>query len=121
MPAMTMQMWSPAVPDDTPAAYGAPTASARSASNRGPAGPSESRPERSTSRTSSSSCSSIQGALRPSDRVAAELTPLRPAVGQALHRVEIRLLELQGDRSDADLLVVDRPDGRDLGGRAAHE
>ena len=63
-PARRMQRWRPAVPDETAAQNGAPTASASARSNRGPAGPSESRPERSTSSTSSSSRSSIHGALR---------------------------------------------------------
>src|SRR5213082_3455884 len=63
-PASRIQRCSPAVPDETAAQYGAPTASASIASNRGPVGPSESHPERSTSSTSSSSRSSIQGALR---------------------------------------------------------
>ena len=59
-----MQRCRPAVPDETAAQCGAPTASAKIASNRGPVGPSESQPERSTSSTSSSSRSSIHGALR---------------------------------------------------------
>src|ERR1700693_4729436 len=63
-PARRMQRCKPAVPDETAAQYGAPTAWAKSASNRGPVGPSDSQPERSTSSTSSSSRSSIQGAER---------------------------------------------------------
>ena len=52
---------APRCPDDTAAAYGAPTFSAKSSSKRSIAGPSESRPDRSTSRTSSSSRSSMYG------------------------------------------------------------
>ncbi len=69
-PAIRMQRCSPAVPDETAAQCGASTASAKSSSNRGPVGPSESQPERSTSSTSSSSRSSIHGDERPICRVA---------------------------------------------------
>ncbi len=64
-PAATHSMCRPAVPLDTAAAYGAPTASAKSSSNRSIQGPSDRRPDRSTSTTSSSSLSSSQGAERP--------------------------------------------------------
>ena len=57
-PASTERRWRPDVPDETAAAYGTPTDSAKSCSKRSIAGPSESRPERSTSSTSSSSRSS---------------------------------------------------------------
>ena len=60
-PAIAQSRCSPAVPDDTAAAYGAPTFSAKSSSKRSIAGPSESRPDRSTSSTSSSSRSSTYG------------------------------------------------------------
>src|SRR5918994_5557366 len=60
-PPITARRWRPLVPDETAAAYGAPTVSAKSCSKRSIAGPSESRPERSTSRTSSSSRSSTYG------------------------------------------------------------
>ena len=63
-PAMWHSMCSPAVPLETAAAYGAPTRSAKSSSNRSIAGPSESRPERRTSRRSSSSRSSTYGRER---------------------------------------------------------
>ena len=68
-PASRMQRCRPAVPDETAAQYGAPTASASIASKRGPVGPSERCPERSTWRTRSSSRSSIQGAERLIRRV----------------------------------------------------
>ena len=61
MPAATQSRWSPVVPEETAAAYGAPTRSATSSSNRSIVGPSESLPERSTSRTSSSSRSPRYG------------------------------------------------------------
>src|SRR5918994_4221716 len=73
-PAIAASRCSPAVPDDTAAAYGAPTLFANSSSKRSIAGPSESRPDRSTSRTSSSSRSSRKGDERGIGRVAA-LTP----------------------------------------------
>ena len=60
-PAIAQSRCSPAVPDETAAAYGAPTFSAKSSSKRSIAGPSESRPDRSTSSTSSSSRSSTYG------------------------------------------------------------
>src|SRR5215212_537666 len=60
-PAIWQSRWRPAVPLESAAAYGAPTRSATSSSNRSIVGPSESRPERSTSRTSSSSRSPIHG------------------------------------------------------------
>src|SRR3990170_2054555 len=60
-PALAHSGWGPAVPDDTAAAYGAPTFSAKSSSKRSIAGPSESRPDLSTSSTSSSSRSSTYG------------------------------------------------------------
>ena len=126
-----MQRCSPAVPDETAAQYGAPTASASSASNRGPVGPSESCPERSTSSTSSSSRSSIHGLESAIRRAGVDaharvmlghkLAPLRPAVARAAHRVEIGLLQLARDVPDADLVIVDRPQRRHLGGGAAHE
>src|SRR5579862_1434706 len=43
MPAEMQSRWSPAVPDDTAAAYGAPTFSANSCSKRSTIGPSDSR------------------------------------------------------------------------------
>ena len=46
IPAATQSMCSPAVPLETAAAYGAPTASAKASSKRSIVGPSESRPER---------------------------------------------------------------------------
>ncbi len=70
-PAATHRRWSPAVPLETAAAYGAPTASANDSSKRSIVGPSESRPERRTSATSSSSRSSSQGELSPTCRVVA--------------------------------------------------
>src|SRR3954468_18715829 len=73
-PASRMQRCSPAVPDETAAAYGTPIESASSDSNRGPVGPSDSQPERSTSSTSSSSRSSIHGALRLILPVAVDVT-----------------------------------------------
>src|SRR4029450_5657592 len=63
-PAVMQRRWRPAVPLETAAAYGAPTASANAPSNRSIVGPSESRPERSTSTTSSSSRSSSHGEER---------------------------------------------------------
>src|SRR5581483_11530960 len=61
MPAATQSRWRPAVPDETAAAYGAPTFAAKSSSNRSTIGPSDKRPERMTSTTSSSSRSSRNG------------------------------------------------------------
>ena len=57
-PPITASRCSPLVPEETAAAYGAPTFSAKTRSKRSIAGPSESRPDRSTSSTSSSSRSS---------------------------------------------------------------
>ena len=64
-PAVMQRRWSPAVPLETAAAYGAPTSSAKARSKRSIVGPSESRPERSTSATSCSSRSSSHGLESP--------------------------------------------------------
>ena len=61
MPAEMQSRCRPDVPDETAAAYGAPTFAANASSKRSIVGPSESRPERSTSRTSSSSRASMYG------------------------------------------------------------
>src|SRR5215218_2115 len=138
-PPITASRWRPLVPDETAAAYGTPSLSAKARSNRSIAGPSESCPERSTSSTSSSSRSSRYGdesgifrvptltRCRPSgfgsrrvaDRDAVE--PVAPALALPANRVEIRLLELERDRADADLVVVHRPHRRHLRSRAGHE
>src|SRR5581483_1497851 len=55
IPAVMQSRGSPAVPDDTAAAYGAPTRAANASSNASIVGPSDRRPERRTSSTSSSS------------------------------------------------------------------
>src|SRR5439155_19422062 len=118
-PASRMQRCSPAVPDETAAQHGAPTASANMDSNLGPVGPSESHPERSTSSTSSSSRSSIQGALRlilvavlkrsrPRE-LRDRIEPLRPPLALPAHRREIRVLNRDRHRPDPDLGVVARP------------
>src|ERR671918_2426664 len=130
-PAMWQSRWRPAVPLETAAAYGAPTRSANASSNRSIVGPSESLPERSTSATSSSSRSSSQGlespivltaaTLRRGGRHLDDVEPVAPALAVALHRVEVCLLQLTRDRTNADLAVVDRPDGSHLGRRADHE
>src|SRR6478672_7148648 len=132
-PAMCMQRWRPAVPEETAAQWGAPTASASIDSKRGPVGPSESQPERSTSSTSSSSRSSIHGALRLIRSVAVDtrvsaarelrygVEPLLPALTRATNGVEIRLLDRERDLTDADLVVVDRAQRRHFGSGAAHE
>src|SRR6266566_9673947 len=49
------------------------------------------------------------------------LEPLRPALAAPANRVEVRLLELERDLTDADDVVVDLADRRHLGGRARHE
>ena len=64
IPAIRQSRWSPAVPLETAAAYGAPTRSATRRSNSSIVGPSDSRPERRTSSTSSSSRSPIHGFAR---------------------------------------------------------
>ena len=74
---MWQSMCSPAVPLETAAAYGAPTRSAKSSSNRSIAGPSDSRPERRTSRTASSSRSSRYG-RESGTRVSVFTPPLAP-------------------------------------------
>src|SRR3954470_9240088 len=129
--ARRMHRWSPAVPEETAAQYGAATFSASSASKRGPVGPSESVPERRTSSTSSSSRSSIHGALRlmrvvvVNDSTARELRhevePLRPALALPADGVQVRALDLSRDVADADLVVVDRAKRRHLRRGAAHE
>src|SRR6188508_2949893 len=125
--------WRPAVPLETAAAYGAPTASANASSKRSIVGPSESRPERSTSATSSSSRSSSQGEERPIVRTDAirslrdggrqldDVEVVAPALVDAVDRCQVRLLELTRDRPDADLVVVDCAQRCDLGGGADHE
>src|ERR671925_343718 len=70
-PAVTHRRWSPAVPLETAAAYGAPTVSANASSKRSIVGPGESRRERSTSTTRSSSRSSSHGRERWTSRVGA--------------------------------------------------
>ena len=68
-PAIAASRCSPLVPDETAAAYGAPTFSAKTSSKRSIAGPSESRPERSTSSTNQErtwSASSASGTSSPS-------------------------------------------------------
>src|SRR5688572_3939106 len=47
--------------------------------------------------------------------------PLRPALALAAHRLQVRLLDLERDRPDTELVVVDRAKRRHLGGGAAHE
>src|SRR6188508_3380224 len=112
--------WRPAVPLETAAAYGAPTAWANASSKRSMVGPSESRPERSTSATSSSSRSSSQEEERPIVRTDAtraslgdggrqldDVEVVGPALVDAVDCREVRLLQLAGDRPHADLVVVD--------------
>src|SRR5438874_13331050 len=141
-PAMWQSRWSPAVPLETAAAYGAPTRSATRSSKRSIVGPRDKRPERSTSRTSSSSRSPIQGRASGTsfraggagsrfsraerrDKLATRkmrqhfsglsfcgrtfgvLEPLRPALAAPAHGVEIGRLELERNRTDAELDVVD--------------
>src|SRR5215213_6416427 len=128
-PAMWQSRWRPAVPLETAAANGAPTRSANSSSKRSIIGPSESRPERSTSRTSSSSRSSRYGRERGIKEVLSSLgarregvlQPVLVALGTPAHRVQVSLLQLERHGPDADLDVVHAPDGRHLGGGAAHE
>src|SRR5262245_838367 len=55
-PAAMQSRWSPAVPLETAAAYGAPTTSANATSKRSMVGPSERRPERRTSEIGRASC-----------------------------------------------------------------
>src|SRR5439155_1130052 len=50
-----------------------------------------------------------------------ELEPLPPALARAPHRVQVPLLDLERNRPDAELVVVDGPQRRHLGGGAAHE
>src|SRR3954447_22896959 len=132
MPAVMHSRCSPAVPDETAAAYGTPTHSASASSKRSIIGPSDSRPERSTSRTSSSSRSSRNAPESGTGRASCftsrllrgrrVLEPVTPAVGAALAGVEVRLLDLARDRPRAaDDVVVDLADRRHLGGRAHHE
>ena len=128
-----MQRCRPAVPDETAAQYGAPTASARSASKRGPVGP-----ERELPRAQHLEHELLVALVDPGSgevdraRVARLLTRARVMLGTssrhcaqrslcAANRVEVRLLQLARDRADADLLVVDRAHRRHLGGGAAHE
>ena len=142
-PAIRMQRCRPAVPDETAAQCGAPTASASSDSKRGPVGPSERCPERSTSSTSSSSRSSIQGAesaiaARRRCSRAAVLERRQAHARRASCSARARATAPSGRSrrapcrgtpsaaarvivADADLVVVDRPHRRHLGGGAAHE
>src|SRR3954471_3248331 len=132
IPAEMQSRCSPAVPEETAAAYGTPTHSASASSKRSIIGPSDNRPERSTSRTSSSSRSSRNAPDSGTGRASCftsrllrgrrVLEPVAPAVATALARVEVRLLDLARDRSrPADDVVVDLTDRRHLGGRADHE
>src|SRR3954452_14666036 len=142
MPATWASRCRPVVPLETAAANGAPTRAARCSSKRSIAGPSDSRPERSTSRTSSSSRSPRNGResgmrwagglglvckaeLRARGLGRAELDALEPVVpariALAADEVEVRSLQLLRDRSDPELVVVDRPDRRHLGRGAAPE
>src|SRR3954464_8985131 len=137
IPAPMHSRCSPAVPDETAAAYGTPSFAAKASSKRSIIGPSESLPERSTSRTSSSSRSSTYGPESGTGltscftagacsrrRLGSRriLEPVRPAVAAPVHRVEGRLLDLDGDRArPADDVVVDLADRRHLGGGADHE
>src|SRR5205814_99682 len=49
------------------------------------------------------------------------LDPVGPALGPAADGVRIDPLQLERDRADADLVVVNRPERGDLGGGAGHE
>src|SRR6266516_3365524 len=49
------------------------------------------------------------------------LEPLRPALAAASNGVDVRRLELERDRADAELDVVDLPQRSHLSGGAAHE
>src|SRR3954471_5479421 len=113
IPAAMHNRCSPAVPDETAAAYGTPSFSADASSKRSIIGPSDSRPERITSRTSSSSRSSRKGpesgtAPRTSCfttllisslglRGRRVLQPVRPPLVAPLARLEICLLNLERD------------------------
>src|SRR6476659_4853563 len=135
MPATMQSRWRPAVPLDTAAAYGAPTAAASSSSKRSMVGPSESRPDRSTSSASSSSRSSSQGEERPISRRATltglrlgfgghhvdDVEPVRPLLAATVDGVEIRRLDLLRHRTDAELLVVDGTHRRHLRRGSGHE
>src|SRR5674476_1620591 len=123
MPAEMQSRCSPAVPDETAAAYGTPSRAANASSKRSIVGPSESRPERRTSRTSSSSRASMYGPESGTGLTSCftpgsfsslgfgggrVLEPLRPPVTAPVHRVEVRLLDLQRDGAGrADDVVVD--------------
>ena len=121
------------MPLETAAAYGAPTASANASSKRSIVGPSDSRPDRSTSTTSSSSRSSSHGlesatCLSADTQASAGERDISTTSSQSLQRssapvdrVEVRLLQLERHRADADLPVVDRPHRRDLRRRPDHE
>src|SRR5918996_1284570 len=132
MPARRTQRWSPAVPLETAAVWGAPTCSASAASKRSIIGPRERRPERSTSRTSSSSRPSIQGAesgisraklgAGSGRRLLGVLDPAGPARVTPTDGVEVgRLDPLRHRPGRADLVVVHRTHRRHPGGGAAHE
>src|SRR3954468_6268659 len=129
IPAACVSRCRPVVPLETAAANGAPTRAAKCSSKRSICGPSESRPERSTSRTASSSRSPRYGResgmrcvaglgrvckveLRARGLGGAELDALEPVVplrvALAAHELEVRGLNLLGDRPDAELVVVDR-------------
>src|SRR5438132_11346509 len=110
---------SPAVPLETAAAKGAPARSANSRSKLSIVPPSDSRPERSTSSTSSSSRPSkktpesgieLRSVVLNLDLLAdsEKIEPLGVPLVLAVDDVPVRLLELERDRADADLLVVDR-------------
>src|SRR5665647_2051953 len=137
MPAVTQSRCRPAAPEETAAAYGAPTLAAKASSKRSIVGPSESRPERRTSRTSSSSRASMYGPESGTGITSCftrgsfsslglgcgrVLEPLRPPVAAPVHRVEVRLLDLQRDGAGrADDVVVDLADRRHLCCGAHHE
>ena len=134
MPAATQSRCSPVVPDETAAAYGAPTRSASSSSKRSIVGPSESRPERSTSSTSSSSRSPRYGPESGTDSTSC-FTPARRASRRARTRATgssarcararcrgtpAWISSVTGPGGPIDL-VVDLADRRHLGGRPDHE
>src|SRR5438874_4738458 len=60
-------------------------------------------------------CSSLGGRGR------GVLEPLGPALAAAARGIQVVLLDLERDRPDADLDVIDRPQRRHLGGRPGHE
>src|SRR5665213_772701 len=137
MPAEMQSRCKPDVPDETAAAYGAPTFAANASSKRSIIGPRESRLERRTSSTSSSSRASTYGpdsgtgitsccktgsVLRLGLGCRRVLEPVRPAVATTVHGVEVRLLDLHRHRAGtADHVIVDLADRRHLRGRTDHE